>query len=533
MSYKWNALWIVSIAVFVAFFLSYQFSIESDRSGLRPEGIKIIYTENFPIHEVQFYVDTTNRPHTIRFESVSDVDLSTKAALVAVVLPYRGIVIDHSNWHFKEIGEKFVFAKEYNCTEENPCIFTENNQFFSFGLDELIDQKKGETHKISIQFLDTAASSEVKNFVSTYYAENLPLDNSFELESSKITVFINEASDDIEPLPATPIRFGEVGNRLVWEIESGILHQLKWENPVERKQIFDMVLYSAVYGIALAILNLIMFAWSQRIKVLSLIKNKMEFEKHEKGKVVGKIIVTILILIAVIVSSLLGAYLSNPYLFGIIVPQLTDDDEDGIPNNVDSCPDQPETLNDFRDSDGCPDKKFPPPNQILTSTGDYKISLIKEIVTNPQIVNSLRSDNEKYISMQKPYSYMLQKEIEWVEAGGKLTPFMRSFIDNHASEFLNGTRFTPSENFGEIVFGELILTNSFGANTAITTKTDNFDQGSEEWWQITEQHGLYVKSCEWDDSAVMWSEDISIRIDDNGKILGVLNVATPCDVLEK
>ena len=173
------------------------------------------------------------------------------------------------------------------------------------------------------------------------------------------------------------------------------------------------------------------------------------------------------------------------------------------------------------------------PNQILTYTGDYKISLIKEIVTNPQIVNSLRSDNEKYISMQKPYSYMLQKEIEWVEAGGKLTPFMRSFIDNHISELLDGTRITQSENFGEIIFGELILTNSFGANTAITTKTDNFDQGIEEWWQITEQHGLYVKSCEWDDSAEMWSEDISIRIDDNGEILGVMNVATPCDVLEK
>jgi len=120
MSYKWNALWIVSIAVFVAFFLSYQFSIESDRSGLRPEGIKIIYTENFPIHEVQFYVDTTNRPHTIRFESVSDVDLSTKAALVAVVLPYRGMVIDHSNWHFKEIGFCLLFTSIKS--DENPVI---------------------------------------------------------------------------------------------------------------------------------------------------------------------------------------------------------------------------------------------------------------------------------------------------------------------------------------------------------------------------------------------------------------------------
>jgi len=259
----------------------------------------------------------------------------------------------------------------------------------------------------------------------------------------------------------------------------------------------------------------------------------MQIEKPTKGNLFRKIVVTILIIIAVIASSFLAAYLSNPYLFGIYVSELNDRDSDGIFDNVDSCPDQPETYNDFQDLDGCPDKKFPPPNQILTPTGKYKVSLIEEIIQNPKVIDTLRSDNEKYFSIQKPYSYIHQKEIEWVEAGGKLTPFMRSFVNNHVSDFLNGTRFTQSENFGEINFGELILTNSFGANTAITTKTDNFDQGIEEWWQITEQHGLYVKSCEWDDSAVMWSEDISIRIDDNGKILGVLNVATPCDVLEK
>jgi hypothetical protein len=34
-----------------------------------------------------------------------------------------------------------------------------------------------------------------------------------------------------------------------------------------------------------------------------------------------------------------------------------DDDGDKLTNDVDRCPDKPETFNGFEDSDGCPDKK--------------------------------------------------------------------------------------------------------------------------------------------------------------------------------
>ena len=211
----------------------------------------------------------------------------------------------------------------------------------------------------------------------------------------------------------------------------------------------------------------------------------------------------------------------------------TDKDSDGIPDTLDQCTYQPETYNKYRDSDGCPDEKFDPPNQHLTEVGEYKKERLENIVADPKLIEALKSDNEKYSLMKKPYDYINQKEIEWIESGDEVTPFMESIIYNQVSDYLRDNLVFDSENFGEVVFGELILTNKFGANTAITVKSDNFDQAAEDWWKKSEQYDLFVKSCEWDDSAAMKSEDVIIRIEENGEFLGILNSATPCDVLQK
>ena len=38
----------------------------------------------------------------------------------------------------------------------------------------------------------------------------------------------------------------------------------------------------------------------------------------------------------------------------------TDFDEDGVPDDTDQCPDQPEDLDGFEDEDGCPEEGGPP-----------------------------------------------------------------------------------------------------------------------------------------------------------------------------
>jgi OmpA-OmpF porin, OOP family len=48
---------------------------------------------------------------------------------------------------------------------------------------------------------------------------------------------------------------------------------------------------------------------------------------------------------------------SNPRVFvgGVWAPSFSDKDKDGIPDQVDLCPDEPEDKDGFRDNDGCPD----------------------------------------------------------------------------------------------------------------------------------------------------------------------------------
>lgn len=525
-------------------------SIETDRGGMPPTGIKISYTHDLPISEIQFYLDTTKRPQTIRFESVANVESREEPALIAVILPYKGTPLDDSDWNFTQISGTTVFVKEFKCSKVNPCLFTENNQFFSFLLDDLIDQKKEQNHTVSLQFLDTTASSDIKLYLDQFNQGHTPLDNSFEFKSSKTTDIIPHDSEGINPLPDVPARYSESGMRILWDIKPGILENISWENPVERIQIFYMVFYSAIYGIALAIVNLIIFAWNENNKVLKPIRQGLELETLKKKNILRKTIVSILILIVIVFSTVFGAYLSNPTtmttnmmsLCSDYLPNLTckiipipppDTDLDGIPDTLDQCTYQREVYNNYRDSDGCPDKKFEPPVYNVTDVGWYKKSLLEKIVSSPELIEALKSDNEKFSLMKKPYDYIHQKEIEVIEAGERITPFMESQINNHVSDYLRNNLVHDSEDYGKVVFGELILTNKFGANTAITTKSDNFDQGAEDWWKISEQYDLSIKSCEWDTSAAMNSEDVIIRIEENGEFLGVLNSATPCDVLQK
>jgi hypothetical protein len=178
--------------------------------------------------------------------------------------------------------------------------------------------------------------------------------------------------------------------------------------------------------------------------------------------------------------------------------------------------------------------KQEPPSEI-TKKGWHKVTLILEIVTDPIIQNALKSSNEEFSKMSPSIleKHMETKEKEWISAI-KPTPFMNSVMNNHVADFLIERTLISSDEFGDIVFGEHILSNSKGANVAVTVRTDNYDQSNDDWWSLANNVGLLIRECDWDESAQMFSQDIVIRIhDENDEFLGIMNSATPCDVLEE
>jgi len=83
-------------------------------------------------------------------------------------------------------------------------------------------------------------------------------------------------------------------------------------------------------------------------------------------------------------------------------------------------------------------------------------------------------------------------------------------------------------------FGEVFFTDKNGFNTALTNPTSDFVQRDENWWKTAWENGISVGEVEFDDSAGIWSIDISVRIDDpsSGRSLGVMKAVLGVSLIQ-
>jgi methyl-accepting chemotaxis protein PixJ len=84
-------------------------------------------------------------------------------------------------------------------------------------------------------------------------------------------------------------------------------------------------------------------------------------------------------------------------------------------------------------------------------------------------------------------------------------------------------------------FGEVFFTDKNGFNTALTNPTSDFVQRDENWWKTAWENGISVGEVEFDDSANIWSIDISVRIDDpaSGRSLGVMKAVLGVSLIQE
>ena len=84
-------------------------------------------------------------------------------------------------------------------------------------------------------------------------------------------------------------------------------------------------------------------------------------------------------------------------------------------------------------------------------------------------------------------------------------------------------------------FAELFFTDSNGFNVALTNPTSDFIQSDEEWWKRAWNQGISVGEVEYDDSAGVWSVEISVRIDNPAgkKPLGVMKTVLAIEPIQK
>jgi len=161
----------------------------------------------------------------------------------------------------------------------------------------------------------------------------------------------------------------------------------------------------------------------------------------------------------------------------------------------------------------------------------FEVAGIEELIENSDIRQALIDSNSKFAKFEDPYSMIEQKDNEWTAKDfEELTPFMTELIENEISDQLRAHAIKYKESLGYDVYPEIFVTNSFGANIAQTGKTSDYKQNDEIWWIRAQHDKLYISEIHYDESADVYSADISLRIDDErGGFLGVIKAVTNVD----
>ena len=151
-------------------------------------------------------------------------------------------------------------------------------------------------------------------------------------------------------------------------------------------------------------------------------------------------------------------------------------------------------------------------------------------LTLQQVVSESNQEFEKLDNIQ---AYIDKKDQEWTSASKEaITPLMRKLMSNELSEELIEKLGFYNETHSHTVFGEVFVTNKYGANIAQTGKTTDYRQDDEEWWQNARRDGVCIGGLEYDKSAGIHSVHIALRIDDkNGTFVGVMKVIVSVEEL--
>lgn len=139
-----------------------------------------------------------------------------------------------------------------------------------------------------------------------------------------------------------------------------------------------------------------------------------------------------------------------------------------------------------------------------------RIEQVQAYATDTVLKETLVNSNREFEKLDNVQEYIAEADQRWRTAEEE-TPFMRELINNELSKEIRnvfGIKAFYKGNRGYEVFGEVFVTNRYGANAAQTQKTSDYYQADEQWWQMAKEDGLYVGNVEYDQSAGIYSRGV-------------------------
>ncbi|GBE04577.1 sensor protein ZraS [bacterium BMS3Abin10] len=153
-----------------------------------------------------------------------------------------------------------------------------------------------------------------------------------------------------------------------------------------------------------------------------------------------------------------------------------------------------------------------------------KVEIFSRDTHDLDLQETVLMSNRDFGKLDDIEAYIEQQDKAWTSVPeNEITPFMQGLQENRLSEELKDKEEYYSGDYGYSVFGEIFVTNKYGANVAMTGKTTDYRQNDEEWWQIAKEKGLFISDVNFDESAGIYSIDLAIRVDDRkGNFIGVV-----------
>ncbi|MDP6671075.1 MAG: HAMP domain-containing protein [archaeon] len=156
---------------------------------------------------------------------------------------------------------------------------------------------------------------------------------------------------------------------------------------------------------------------------------------------------------------------------------------------------------------------------IYEHIGDWEL-YSKGTVT--QVIVS--ESNKEFEALEDMQKYIDKQEREWTSSAPEtITPFMKGLMSTALSARMREKIWLLEESAGYKVYGEVFVTNKYGAVVAMTGKTTDYFQADEEWWQKAKADGISVEDVTFDDSANIYAISLANKItDEEGNFAGVL-----------
>lgn len=155
---------------------------------------------------------------------------------------------------------------------------------------------------------------------------------------------------------------------------------------------------------------------------------------------------------------------------------------------------------------------------------ENRVEELQTFATRGDIREILLKSNEEYAKLKDPTQFILEQDKNWISTPpDEISPFMAEIINHKLSQDLRNHQIFLEDKHGYSIYGEIFITNAYGANVVQTGKTSDFKQDDEQWWQKAKLDGLYVGDLDYDESAGIFSIDLTVKInDENENFIGVM-----------